>query len=214
MLWAWERPENFPPLPPGVGVAYLAGSLFLVDSDVETRTRMQPLVVAPGTPLVAVVRIEFDAARPADLSRAQAERAARALLALGRRPAVGGLQVDFDATVAQRPFYTQLLADLRRAMPADWPLSITALASWCLGDPWIRTLPIDEAVPMLFQMGPDGRPIRERLAAGQDFSLPVCRESVGVSLQEPLTGLWPARRRYVFTTGRWNQVAVAQASRR
>jgi hypothetical protein len=91
---------------------------------------------------------------------------------------------------------------------------MTALASWCLGDPWIRGLPVDEAVPMLFQMGPDSRDIRRRLASGDDFSLPVCRTSIGLSLDEPLARVPPGRRRYVFSPRGWNEAATAQVVRR
>ena len=129
------------------------------------------------------------------------------------RPRVMALQIDFDATSRERPFYGALLAQLRRLMPADWPLSITALASWCLGDPWIRDVPVDEAIPMLFRMGADGGAVRSRLDAGQDFSLAVCRASLGVSLDEPAGRLPSDRRRYVFNPTTWNERAVAQALR-
>jgi hypothetical protein len=35
------------------------------------------------------------------------------------------------------------------------PCLFTALASWCEADGWISGLPVAEAVPMLFRMGPD-----------------------------------------------------------
>ena len=42
---------------------------------------------------------------------------------------------------------------VRRRLPRDLPLSMTALASWCAGDTWIEALPVDEAVPMLSRWG-------------------------------------------------------------
>jgi hypothetical protein len=87
-------------------------------------------------------------------------------------------------------------------------LSITALASWCTGDNWLAGLPIEDAVPMLFRMGPDARAIRMRLASGADFSAAVCRHSVGLSIDEP----WPAipadRRRFVFNPRSWSPATV------
>lgn len=62
-------------------------------------------------------------------------------------PGAVALQVDFDARASQHTFYARLLRDLRRQMPPSLPLSITALASWCSYDDWIRGLPVDEAVP-------------------------------------------------------------------
>ena len=211
LLWAWERPVRFPALPASVGVAYLAGTLVLSHDEVIERPRLQPLVVATSTRVAAVVRIEVDTKRRPALTHAQVGKAADRILALSGRPRVMALQIDFDATSRERPFYAALLARLRRVMPADWPLSITALASWCMGDPWIREVPVDEAIPMLFRMGADGGAVRSKLDAGQDFSLAVCRSSLGVSLDEP-TGQGPSdRRRYVFNAKTWNERAVAQA---
>jgi len=70
---------------------------------------------------------------------------------------------------------------------------------------------VDEAIPMLFRMGADGGAVRSRLDAGQDFSLAVCRASLGVSLDEPAGRLPSDRRRYVFNPKAWNERAVARA---
>ena len=59
MLWAWERPEDLRAVDPRTaGVAFLARTLYLSGDAVAVRPRLQPLRVAPGAPLVAVVRIE------------------------------------------------------------------------------------------------------------------------------------------------------------
>jgi hypothetical protein len=63
---------------------------------------------------------------------------------MARRPGISGIQVDFDATASERRFYRELVIDLRRLLPDSVPLSITALASWCLDDNWISGLPADE----------------------------------------------------------------------
>ncbi len=46
---------------------------------------------------------------------------------------------------------------------------MTALASWCAGDDWLRDLPVDEAVPMLFRMGVEKNLFQRRLETGQRF---------------------------------------------
>jgi hypothetical protein len=212
LLWAWERPTDLSSAPAGVGIAYLAGTIRLSSGRMASTPRLQPLAARPDAAMVAVVRIETDgrAAAAADLE----ERTAREVLALcGRAPRVSGVQVDFDATAAERSFYSGMLAKLRRVVPERWTLSITALASWCLGDPWIRALPIDDAVPMLFRMGADARTIRAQLESGRDFSLPVCRASLGVSLDEPLA-LPAGRRIYLFSPTGWNPATIAEAARR
>ena len=79
------------------------------------------------------------------------------------------------------------LIDLRKALPSGTPVSITALASWCVGDPWLEKLPqgtINEAVPMLFRMGPDGPNVASFLDGGNEFRVAACRGSMGLSTDE------------------------------
>ena len=215
LLWAWERPTDLSSLPPGVGVAYLAGTIRLSGNTLVSRPRLQLLAVPPLATVVAVVRIESDTRRTVAPTPELEDRTAHEVVALcGRSPGIAGVQIDFDATVGDRPFYGPVLARLRRLLPPAWSLSITALASWCLGDPWIRDLPIDDAVPMLFRMGRDAQGIRARIEAGQDFTLPVCRASLGVSLDEPLASMPASRRLYVFSPAGWNAANIARATGR
>jgi hypothetical protein len=134
--------------------------------------------------------------------------ASSAIASLAAVAGISAVQVDFDATVSERRFYADLMRDLRRRLPPQVPLSITALASWCMDDPWIAGLPVDEAVPMLFRMGPDAEDVRLLLAQAHDFSLPLCRESVGVSTDEVVRDVPAGRRRYVFRPQGWAQSAV------
>jgi hypothetical protein len=212
-LWAWERPEHLTFLDShNVGVAFLAGSVYL-DSSPVLRPRSQPLRVNPGTPLTAVVRIEITHETPATFTDAYRTEVVRQVLHLGDVPGVRELQVDFDARRSQRPFYRRLLEDLRAQSPVDRRLSITALGSWCLDDDWIAGLPVDEAVPMLFRMGMDEGNILHALSNGSDFRDPLCRTSVGLSTDEP----WPQplldRNVFVFNTRAWNAQTVAAVQR-
>jgi hypothetical protein len=77
-----------------------------------------------------------------------------------------------------------------------------------MDDPWIAALPADEAVPMLFRMGPDAEDVRLLLEQHRDFSLAVCKESVGISTDEPIRDLPSGRRRYVFRPDGWSPGAV------
>lgn len=87
---------------------------------------------------------------------------------------------------------------------------MTALASFCVGDRWLRDLPVDEAVPMIFRMGADDKTIRNLLAGGEDFREPLCRRSYGLASDEPLDAkLDASRRRYVFNPRAWTQADVA-----
>jgi hypothetical protein len=99
-----------------------------------------------------------------------------------------------------------LLQDLRAQLPDNVPLSMTALASFCIGDRWLDDLPVDEAVPMVFRMGADDRSIKSMLANGNDFGEPRCRRSYGIAVDEPLQMKFAKDRRlYVFTNHSWNQ---------
>jgi len=210
VLWAWERPEDLRFAGPDTGVAFLARTVFLRGDEVSVQPRLQPLRFAAGAPLIAVVRVEADRAQPPSLAGAQRARAAAAIGEAARLPGIVSLQVDYDATVSERAFYAGLLRDLRRQMPPGVGLSITALASWCSGDRWLAGLPIDEAVPMLFRMGPDRRPILLHLEAGGDFSEPACRHSLGISTDEPVPLLPAGRRLWVFHPRSWSPAALQE----
>lgn len=202
-LWAWERPEDLRFLrSTGIGIAPLIATITLHGPDLQLSPRRQPLEVPSDAPVTAVVRVELDAARPAALSREQGTRLATMMVSLASAGTYGTLQVDFDAPRSARPFYRRLLTDLRAALPARARLSMTALASWCLGDPWLDDLPVDEVVPMAFRMGADARGVRQHLAAGRDFQ-PVCRSAIGVATDEPLGPVPAGRHRYVFTASAW-----------
>jgi len=203
VLWAWERPEALGFIDvQGIGVAFLARTLYLSGSDVIIRPRLQPFSAPPDTQLMAVVRMASDRWRPPDLSASQREMATAALAEVGTLSGIQALQVDFDATVSQRAFYRDVLQQLRRQLPASMPLSITALASWCIFDDWLAGLPVDEVVPMVFRMGADQHRVRRYLAA-DDFRAAACRHSLGIATDEPLPTLRPGRRLYMFHPHAW-----------
>ena len=210
-LWAWERPEDLRFLDPSeAGVAFLAGTIVLGGDEVIVKPRFQPLRTAPGASLIPVVRIETD--NP-ELSASQVEQTADAIERLTFSDHADAVQIDFDATTSERAFYRDLLIELDRRREPQLPLTITALASWCLGDPWIRDLPIADAIPMLFEMGPDERIVRTRLGQGRDFSLSVCRQSLGIATYESLGERPAGRRTYLFHSGPWNRQRAREAIR-
>jgi len=204
MLWAWEYPQDLRFADPArVGVAYLGTTVALVGADVRVFPRRQPLRVAPGTALVAVARIEIPRGSKAALSDSQLARTSRLVAALVRRPGVLGVQLDFDAPLSARPFYRRLLARVRAELPDSASLSMTALASWAMGDAWLEGLPVDAAVPMLFGMGADGARIRSEISRGADFAPALARGNVGVSLDEKRPPRTSGRRTWIFVHGPW-----------
>jgi hypothetical protein len=213
VLWSWERPENLEFMsssrPREIAVAFLAETIRLRADEAIVKPRMQPLRFPPGTELIPVVRIE---AEDAALSRAQLETTVSAVIQLARQSNAGAIQIDFDAKESERLFYLEMLQTLRRSLPEKMRLSITALASWCVYDDWLKGAPIDEAAPMLFRMGVDRDEVKAYLASGGTFRSPLCRNSLGVSTDEPLPRP-PATKPdniYVFNPRPWSAETVSQ----
>lgn len=205
ILWAWERAEDLRFLDARkFGVAFIAQTLVLREDETIFRPRRQPLEINPDVYLIAVTRIETDRANRPSLSDAQKKQIIEFIRQSRERPNVKAVQIDFDALVSERNFYKRLVEDLRRELPENVPLTITALASWCVGDAWFNEMPVDEAVPMAFRMGADDKPIRDFLAKGSDWREPLCRGSYGIALDEPLQMNFKSDRRfYIFKNEAW-----------
>ena len=213
VLWAWERPEDLRALDPKrFAVAFLAQTLTLKGDEVIQSPRHQPLQVTPETKLMAVTRIESSktTGERAALSDVQRQKIVSSVMKTLQLDRVAAIQIDFDAATSERDFYRSLLQDLRRQLPDKVPLSMTALASFCVGDRWLRDLPVDEAVPMIFRMGADDKTIRNMLAGGDDFRELLCQRSYGVAIDEPPDFQRDtARRVYIFNSRAWNETKIA-----
>jgi hypothetical protein len=200
-LWVWERREDLSSIDPRSTAIATLDRTVLLGRTVTVVPRRQPVVYPAGIKRISVVRIEA----PGDIAPGMEQPLAALILDLAiSDPGIAALQIDFDARRSQRSFYALLMRDLRRRMPPALPLSITALASWCSSDDWLRDLPIDEAVPMFFRMEPDRRfgpldlpqfTIRE----------PLCATSIGISTREPFTGSFNGKRLYIFPDRGWRQ---------
>ena len=207
MLWAWERPEDLRFVEPDkAGIAFLARTIRLSGDGVASQPRLQPLRFPPGAALMAVIRFESSGngiARPADV--------VREVMKAAELSGVRAIEIDFDARQSERAWYRALLLELRQALPLRLPLTITALASWCEQDGWIRDLPVADACPMLFRMGAGERP------ESDDFAVSLCRSSVGVSTDEMPSRVPGGRRLFFFHTRAWTldayQAVIRQAAR-
>lgn len=210
-VWAWERREDLRSLPPGkFAVAYLDQTLRL-GLNAYPIPRRQPLIFPSSASRIPVVRIEPQpGAVLDDQMRAQA---VKAILNSARQPGIAALQIDFDATRSQRDFYRSLLIEVRQQMPSQLPLSITALASWCSYDDWLRNLPIDEAVPMFFRMEPDRTRAPADLAAFR-IREPLCQSSVGISTTEPWPPHLAGKRIYLFADNGWQTDSLTTYERK
>ncbi len=209
IIWAWERPEDLRFLSPKeYGVAFLAQTVFLESDRVTPKQRRQPLDVAPDTYVIAVTRIETnkDGTKRPEFTPEMAAKTVSLIKKTLELPQVRAVQIDFDAVKSERGFYRSLMTLLRKEIPAETPLTMTSLASWCTGDAWFNDFPVDEAVPMAFQMGADEAKIKTYLRNGNDWIEPLCRGSYGVSVDDPLgVELKPGRRIYYFNNRSWNK---------
>ncbi len=210
-VWAWERREDLREVDPETtAVAYLDRTLLVDARGVVVVPRREGMLLPASARLVKIPVVRIETAAQVVLDGAAADRAAKTIVDAVRPGDSAALQVDFDAKVSERAWYRDVLTRVRRRMPETMPLSITALASWCSYDStWLRALPVDEAVPMLFRMEPDRRrfaPNGSRESA-EDFQLrePVCLGSVGISTREA----WPreiaGRRVYIFPDKGWQR---------
>ena len=214
IIWAWERPEDLRFLnATEFGVAFLAQTIFLEKDRVTPKPRRQPLDVSPGTYIIAVTRIETnkDGANRPTFSPEMASKVATLVKNTFDLPDVKAIQIDFDAVVSERAFYRSLMLVLRKTLDENadrsvrTPLTMTSLASWCTGDAWFNDFPVDEAVPMAFQMGADSDKVKTYIRNGNDWKEPLCRDSYGVSVEEGrLEGMKPGRRTYLFKNSSWN----------
>lgn len=123
------------------------------------------------------------------------------------------VQIDFDALEDERPFYKELLKNLRKELPRGTRISITSLASWLLADKWMECGSADEAVAMLFSIGPGKKEVlsvlkTRRLDTGAD--IPV---AIGISASEHMTNRVlfesdvqrKAENLYIFSSRPWTE---------
>jgi hypothetical protein len=199
-LWVWERNEDLRWLNESeFGVAYLARSLEVGNNMYLTRPRQQPLKVPEGIDKLPVIRIETRDEKIWNVLPELADAIVHSFPAdLGR------LQIDFDAKVSERFWYAELIKAIKTKRP-NLQLSITALASWVMSDPWIDTLPIEEAVPMFFDMGVDTRNISAMLMHGNPVRSKKAQRVYGLALDEEIPVDIRGSRVYFFSDRNWNK---------
>lgn len=206
-VWAWQRNEDLSFIDPATTkVALWLGTIDVSDARLTLTPRRNPVIYPSGTDVLGVIRIEIDVAYGETL----ALEVARSIRGLVTSLRLAEIQLDFDARVSQRELYRSLVLALRDELPGA-RLSITALASWCLGDPWLDRLPIDAAVPMLYRMGNDGPRIRQYLSRQRQFPATICRDDIGYSSDEPVVRVRGVKRIFWYHPTAWDAAAFAEA---
>ena len=228
-VWAWERDEDLSYIDPAkVEVAYFAGNIHVRGSLVSFRPRTQKLKLPANVKTIPVFRIETirggSGSSAASVSNSNSNSNAPDATAaelvgktitnrLKKLRHAQMVQIDFDALQDERPFYKSLLKYLRRELPPDTKISITALASWLLADRWIERGSADEAVAMLFSIGPGKRDVLTRIqnqSLDSGAGVPI---AIGISSSERETNklLFPteiqskAGNLYLFSSRPWTE---------
>lgn len=207
VLWAWDRPEDLSFLPPGADVSALVGFVELWGSHVWARGRRSALRLPPGRRAIALVHVQIAPGEPLSWTPDLRARTAAAVLLYARQPGFRAVQIDFEVAASRRQVLLDLLHDVRAGLPPSTPLSMTALASWCMGETWLARAPVDEIVPMMFRMGAGGAAAWARLERGGDFSDERCRSALGLSVDTPSPRAPPRRRLYLFDPHPWTAAA-------
>lgn len=216
--WIWPNSSG-PSAAPGDIAPYreaavLVESLVLRAQGVERGGRTQALRLPPGVRVVPVVHIESASDAPTEFSETQRS----AVLAAVRRHApvatagAGVFQLDFEAPARQREAYRALVTAVRKALPDDVKLSVTALAHWCTQGDWLDRLPVDEVVPMLYRLGPHADAWRRRFEQSDNPDLARrCRgDAMGFATNDPPSSKLLARtiRAYWFDEDAWSNPSL------
>ncbi len=140
-----------------------------------------------------------------------------------RTPGVRGVQIDFDAPVSQRSFYRELLSRLHSELPRHVELSMTALASWCIGDRWLDKTAADEVVPMFFYMGSDKPNVLRHIRDGRSFACSRKRMAIGLAVDDKealmtfahgrAKRILNGRKVYLFSGRGWSKAALEQVEK-
>jgi hypothetical protein len=201
VLWAWERPEDLRFVGDQAEVAIQTGFVELSGGSLEARGRRFPLRVS-RPPTTTLVHVQIDRAQAQVWTPRLRLRTAQAVLHYAAAAPTRRVQIDFEVRASERQVLLDLLGDVRRGLPSDTLLSMTALASWCDTETWLDAAPVDEITPMLFRMQ-GGQALVRRLAKGGDFRNPRCRTALAISTDTPIVRAPPGRRIYLFNPHSW-----------
>jgi len=215
LLWSWDRTEDLSFLSGDAGVALVMASVELVGSEFRLRPRRATLIAPASTPILPVVHVDALPRWEPALTALQETRLVQTIVETARHAKARAVQIDFEALPSQRSFYLRVLHRVRQELP-DTYLSMTALASWCMGDRWTHDAPVDETVAMAFRIGAAAEEYRQIISRLAQWQEPRCT-STGVATDEPVLKLPVHQRLYVFsprpwTSARWKETRAAYIS--
>ncbi|MBX9697189.1 MAG: hypothetical protein K2X53_03795 [Alphaproteobacteria bacterium] len=204
-IWTWDRFDDlsFMEGQQGKIAALIATFRVSASGRVITELRHHDFLRPHSVSLITVFRLEI---APTTIVRDESiNQIVASIQGLSSRGEE--IQIDFDATKSQRPLYKKLLLKLRDS--TDKRLSMTALASWCTHDPWLDSLPIEYAVPMMYTLGRDQLQMHHYLRANKHWGVRACKGYVGLSLNDlsllENPSIMSTHKVFLFNNHAWSQ---------
>ena len=200
VLWSWQRKDDLSFVGKDVVVAPLVASIFVDKNGVSIQPRTNVLRLAKKAQIIPVIRLEI----PSEtyVSNDQIDTIIHHVGSFIASCKTDTVQIDFDAAKSQRPLYKNILEKLHTALP-NIKISITALASWCVGDVWIDKLPITHAVPMLYNLGEHADDFKKYFKDNRQWRSKKCRGHIGFEQGDIFTKPPRGWHVYVFNNNAW-----------
>lgn len=181
--WIWDQANP----PPGtLHAAILTQHLLLKDNSLLHRGRATKPNISGPIRITPVLHVQVDVFSPTSVPNNFHDEIINAMLDAAAASTSGWVQLDYEARPNQRIFYRALVHDIKKALPNNIKLSVTALAWWCRSAAWLDELDADEVVPMFFRMGKDSERLNIILDESPNQLHKSCRASTaGFAIQEP-----------------------------
>lgn len=210
VLWSWDYPQDLSFLKnEKARVAYYAGTATLRGKGVFFDSAAKSLKIPDNIERFPVLRLET---RAAALTPEQSQAISDIAIKILSKSKADHIQIDFDAAQDERPFYLNLLKQLRRDINAARPqvqprttIGITSLASWST-DNWLPEDICDERVTMFFSLGKLGKSDLESFTRQkpQTIGIGTWEEALNRKLKA-LGTLSTARTIYLFNAHPWTK---------
>ncbi len=179
-LYAWERPEDFSFLDKNqnTNIVFYAGDIVIKNNKIITSLRRNKMIIPDGIKEIPLIRI--DSFESPNVLIDNTDRTSDFIIKICS--GFDECQIDFEARTSEYAFYSALLDKVRESLP-NKNIVITSLASWCSGD-LLNSFPVNNAVPMLYRMGKDGKDIKSGTVGNWFLSNPKCSDSIALSVDE------------------------------
>jgi len=214
ILWIWDRPTDVRFLDSTTfEFAMLSKTFVLYNSHIKVIPRHSSVQIPPQASLFPVIRIESRGGGGGYNSVITEKLIEEILFEFKHFSKARILQIDFDAKKSELSWYKNVLTRIKTEIQPKCKLSITALVSWCYESQWLESLPVDEIVPMVFQMGYHSEKIKQEFQNKPPFQKSNLKYSIGCSIDEPLSVADRTKRMYFFNPAPWTKETIIQISK-